>query len=74
VTSVYVYWATSDLLAHEEVAREGGARPEDPRVVWGWRSRWSCAELAEALRAAGFADVSHRPGLSPFAVVEAVRP
>lgn len=74
VTSLYVHWGISDWLAHQEIARDGAPSDRDPRVGWGWLSRWTCAELADALRAAGFVDVRFRPALSPFAVVEGVRP
>lgn len=78
VTNLYVYWATSDWLAHEELAREleqeGPMSDLDPRAVWGWLPRWTTVALGDALRAVGFVDVRARAALSPFAVVEAARP
>jgi hypothetical protein len=74
VTTLYAYWATSDWLAHRELALEGPVSERDPRVVWGWLPRWTTAELAASLRDAGFVDVTSRPALSPLSIVEATRP
>lgn len=71
VSSLYYHWASSDFLAHEELRREGQERETDPRVVWGWLSRWSHAELGEVLAREGFEVMDTRLGPSPFSVLRA---
>jgi hypothetical protein len=71
VSSLYYHWASSDFLAHEELRREGQERETDPRVAWGWLSRWSHAELAEVLEREGFEVVNTLRGPSPFSVLRA---
>jgi hypothetical protein len=71
VSSLYYHWASSDFLAHEELRRDGHESETDPRVAWGWLSRWSHAELGEALGREGFEVVDVRLGPSPFSVLRA---